>query len=167
MWLPKDERILLLAYLLKIGEPDKEGWYEEYTLVKVLKLKSTKKSVNVLRDYCKDGLEEESANQSLKNKNDISLFKKKVNNYINYRNRVQTANSRLAKRKLITIKTHKVERDVVGVSLTLEGWDLSRKYSSTFGKTGEWWKENKGHWVWVLLGIIISFIIGWLTAKLT
>lgn len=163
MWLPKDERKLLSAYFLKIGEPDKEGWYEEYALVKVLKLKSIKKSISVLRDYCKNVLEDESANQIVKNKNDFSLFKKEIKNCINYRNRVRTANSRLAKSELIIIKTHKVERDVVGISLTLKGWNLSQKYSSWLGKTGEWWKENKGHWVWVLLGIIIW----WLKVKLT
>lgn len=59
-------------------------------------------------------------------------------------------------------------REGIILRLTLDGWDLARKYSSWwFGTTGEWWKENKGHWVWVLLGIIVSFVIGWLTAKLT
>ena len=53
------------------------------------------------------------------------------------------------------------------VELTLDGWDLGRKYNHWFTRTGLWWAEYKGHWVWVLLGIIISFVIGWLTAKLT
>ena len=167
MWLPKGERTLLLAYFLEIGEPDKEGWYKEHNLVNALKVKSIKKSISVMRDYSKNSLTEESAKQGLQNKNDISLLENAIKDYINYLNRVYTANSRLAKRKLVTTKIHQVERDFVGISLTLEGWDLARKYTSWFGKTGEWWKENKGHWVWVLLGIIFSFITGWLTAKLT
>ena len=167
MWLPKDERKLLLAYFLKIGEPDREGWYEEDVLVKTLKLKKNKKSISMLRDYFKNGLEKESTNQSVSNENDISLSKKEIKDYINYRNIAQTANGRLSKRKLIIIKPHSFKDDVVGISLTIKGWDLAQKYSSWFGTTGEWWKENKGHWVWVLLSIIVSFVIGWLTSKLT
>jgi len=83
----------------------------------------------------------------------------------NAKNQVRIASETLARRKLIILMPQR--GDAITVGLTLEGYDLGSKYSRWFTKTGEWWAEYKGHWIWVLLGIIISFVIGWLTAKLT
>ena len=167
MWLLKDERKLLLAYYLKMKEVDKEGWFKEYNLVKILKGRRVRKSVELLKDYFDGDTEAEPTSHNDQDKFNISVLKKGIKDYISCADRVKAANDRLAKREFIVTKPHSSERSVIGISLTLKGWDLAKKYDHWFTKTGEWWGEYKGQWIWVVVGYVVMFIVGYLVAILT
>ena len=68
----------------------------------------------------------------------------------------------------LTSSEDDIECDNITLRLTLEGYDLASKYNSWWYKTGAmWWIEHKGHWFWTIAGYIVSFLLGWLLAKLT
>ena len=68
----------------------------------------------------------------------------------------------------LTSSEDDIECNNITLRLTLEGYDLGSKYNSWWYKTGGmWWAEYKGHWLWTIAGIIISFLLGLLTGKLT
>ena len=61
-----------------------------------------------------------------------------------------------------------IECDNITLRLTLEGYDSGNKYNSWYYKTGGmWWAEYKGHWFWAIVGIVVAFLLGLLTGKLT
>ncbi len=49
------------------------------------------------------------------------------------------------------------------VSFTLRGWDLARKYNWWFTRTGLWWDEYKGHYIWPILGSVFGYALGFFT----
>ena len=69
------------------------------------------------------------------------------------RNRVKIASKMLKRRNLLDFYNDQV--DAVTVQLSLEGFDLGRKYSSTLGTVWVWCNEYK---LWIILGVIIGFI---------
>lgn len=44
--------------------------------------------------------------------------------------------------------------------LTLQGSDLAKKYSHWFSRWGLWWGEHKGNPIWIIIGFIITYILG-------
>jgi len=75
-------------------------------------------------------------------------------------NRVRIASETLARRSLIILMP---QGDAITVGLTLEGYDLGRKYSRWLTRSGLWFAEYKYHWIWLILsflgGIIGALII--------
>ena len=161
MWLPKDERRLLAVYYLKITEQKglneftKEKWYRESKLVETLKARNLKESATVLKDYLEGGADNQ--NEDNQDEFDIEKLKKNVMDYTKYQSKVHFANNALAERKLISIRDHKtvVEDKPIGVSLNIDGYDLGRKYCSKPHTFLLLFNEYK---VWIILGLIISFI---------
>ncbi len=68
--------------------------------------------------------------------------------------RVLNANEDLENRGFINLR-YENEGLINNVSLTLKGYDLGRKYSSTLGTAWVWCNEYK---FWVILALIISLI---------
>ena len=54
-----------------------------------------------------------------------------------------------------------------GISPTLAGYDLGRKYNSWWSKSGLWFAEYKNHWIWLIVsyiaGIISMLLVNWLS----
>ena len=73
--------------------------------------------------------------------------------------RVWDANDKLNERRLAKINRDTIGMDVT-VSLTSEGWDLGEKYNNWFDKSGLWWEEYKGHWIWPVVGFFIGLVTG-------
>jgi len=69
------------------------------------------------------------------------------------RNRALTASNVLQKRNLIAFLHPR--GDAITVQLSLDGYDLGRKYSSRLGTVWVWCNEYK---LWIILGVIISAI---------
>ena len=85
--------------------------------------------------------------------------------YFADKRRFDFANISLEKRNLIKIKKHESESDAAGISLTIEGYDVCRKYSSWWGYTGLWFKEYKDHWIMLILGVL-GGVLGSLLLKI-
>jgi hypothetical protein len=79
---------------------------------------------------------------------------------------IRIANKALAARKLIICREDELT-DEMGVQLTINGYDLGRKYNSWWMRTGLWFAEYKDHWFWLILsflgGIIVALIVNWLS----
>ena len=71
-----------------------------------------------------------------------------------------------AKDFLIKIQKHDSLSDVRGISLTIDGYDLGRKYSKWFTRTGLCFAEYRSHWIWLIVsffvGIIGTVLVNWL-----
>jgi len=126
MWLPKDERKLLELYYKKIGEPEKMEFIEENNLIKTIFPKC-------------DTQHQKSSNN----------YKK----WLEGKSRVATANKVLSERKFIK---YREAGSSIELSLSIEGYDLGRKYSSKLHTFLLLCNEYK---VWIILvGLIISFV---------
>ena len=80
-------------------------------------------------------------------------------------NQVIIASETLDRRKLIILMPR--QGDDITLELTLEGYDLGRKYSSWWTRSGLWFAEYKHHWIWLIVsflgGIIGGLLINWLS----
>jgi len=137
MWLPKDERVLLVHYNKRIGKPNQVQHFELSKLVDLLKFKKIRKiktldSNKKWKKFCQDGI----SNQERRNRLDIS-------------------NEALNERSLIVLKPHQENPNVIIVCLTLKGYDLGRKYSKRWGTLWIWCNEYK---LWVILSVIIGLV---------
>jgi hypothetical protein len=83
----------------------------------------------------------------------------------NARNRAKIASKTLQKRGLIAFLND--QGDALTVQLSLEGYDLGRKYSSCLIRSGLWFAEYKDHWFWLIIsflgGVIGGLLINWLS----
>ncbi len=83
----------------------------------------------------------------------------------NKRNRVKIASKILNRRNLLAF--YNDQDDAVTVQLSLEGYDLGRKYSFWWTLSGLWFTEYKNHWIWIIVsflgGIIGGLLINWLS----
>jgi|GEM_PF-2689434 len=152
MWLPKDERRLLAGYYTLIGNIGIERVYRLYELSRLLRFRGYRLRVP---EYG------ESENSS-DNPGDIESMKREMRRYTDFCNRINKANKLLAGRSLITCTPHQHELDVVAIGLTVEGYDLGRRYSNALESSGLWFYEYRHHWVW----LIVAFFGGAVGTKL-
>jgi len=86
----------------------------------------------------------------------------------NARNRVLLASQTLHRRNLIAFLND--QGDALTVQLSLEGYDLGRKYSSWWTRSGLLYAEYKHHWIWLIgsfvSGIIATLFVLWLSKVL-
>ena len=174
MWLTKDERKLLKAYYLKITKEkglekvNMEKWYQISDLIEILRSHNLEKEVRKLPDSTVG-----DAISSDQGKFNIDIMRKEVPKYQQDQKRVNITNDTLEKQELIVVRYGRPPgkgeiSDWRGISLTIEGWKWGSKYNGWYYKTGGlWWAEYKGHWIWPVIGLIVSFIIGLLVGKLT
>ena len=77
------------------------------------------------------------------------------------------ASRTLMARELIHFEEEQDDISILKISLTLEGFDLGRKYNSWLTCSGLWFAEYKNHWIWLIVsflgGIIGGLLINWLS----
>ena len=83
----------------------------------------------------------------------------------NTRNRVLLASERLMQRIFLDFLNN--QGDALTVQLSLQGFDLGRKYSSLWTRSGLCFAEYKDHWFWLIIsflgGIVGALIVNWLS----
>jgi hypothetical protein len=149
MWLSLDERRLLAGYFRTLGEVGKEGTFHEDAIACLLHGKTSIPA---------PGQESENSDKQMEH----SKIKKAIHQLILDRKRVPAANRLLAARSLINLSHHQQDSNTVILSLTLDGYDLGRRYSNWLTRTHLWFREYKDHWMW----LIVAFIGGSVGAKL-
>ena len=87
-----------------------------------------------------------------------------IGRYIAEDRQVRKATKQLALHGLVVEKMHSDrEVSVLIVSLTVEGYDLGRRYSNWFDRTGLCFQEYRNHWLWLIFaffgGAIINTVI--------
>jgi len=162
MWLPKDERRLLEGYYVNICEVEKEKWFDMPDWIPVINTLGVKQNAQKVKGYFESW--KTSTEHDKLDPNDMVGSMKK---WIQCKNRIDITNDALEARKLIKLHKHQSESDVKAVSLTIEGYDLGRKYSSWFTRSGLWFAEYKHHWIWLIVsflgGVIGGLLIHWLS----
>jgi hypothetical protein len=163
MWLPKDERHLLLGYYVSIGNDEEEVWFalEEWahifegslTRVPILAPWQIKRLARKAKHY--RVLDEPLNINQNNNKQDT------VN-----ADKIRTANKRLENRGFIKLRRNHCG-SMMGITLKIEGYDLGRKYNAWWTRTGVWFAEYRYHWIWVigsfLAGIAGTLLVRWLS----
>jgi hypothetical protein len=146
MWLPTDERRLLAGYSRTFGADFETRVFQLHELAGLLYGKAQ------AAEY---GYETKDAEID-----DFDQLKSAIKRLIVDRKRVEAANQILAARKLISLERHSSERIVVIVGLTLEGYDLGRRYSSWFTRSDMWFREYKDHWLLTPVARLLRFVAG-------
>jgi hypothetical protein len=141
MWLPQDERRLLSYYHHTREQIGKESNYSLEDLVLALYCKNSKE--------VSDHIKRESQRKTIENLNE------NVQKYLDESNRIRSANEALKQRGLIAL-TPQMDSQLITLSLTAQGDDLGRKYSSISGTAWAWSNEHK---VWIVLSAITGFAI--------
>jgi hypothetical protein len=163
MWLPRDERRLLEGYYVNICEVEKEAWFKMSHWLPVLKSLCVKRAAG---QVIQDG-EEYPASSPRKDGFDMDEMKKNITTYAGLRNRLEVANRALEKRGLVKRQKHKHRDDVDGITLTIDGYDLGRRYSEWFTRTGSWFAEYRNHWIWLIVsffgGVLGAVLANWLS----
>jgi len=88
-----------------------------------------------------------------------------VPGYADSKFRVATANKVLSMRRLVR---YREAGEAIEISLSVEGYDLGRKYSSWWSRSNLWYTEYmKHHWICVvgsfLSGILATLLVQWLS----
>lgn len=152
MWLPKDERRLLAGYYSLIGDIGTEKVYRLGDLARLLRFRGHKASIPEYGD----------AVASSQESGGVDPMKREAVEYIQASKRIQKANNLLAKRDLIQVTPHQHEPDVVVIRLSVDGYDLGRRYSNVLESSGLCFQEYRNHWMW----LIVAFFGGAFGAKL-
>ena len=140
MWLPRDERRLLWYYHDTRDQVGKERNYSIEDLVVVLYCRNIKEE--------SDHIKRKSQRKTLENLNE------NVQRYLDESNRVRSANEALQQRGLVALTPQK-DSQLITLSLTAQGDDLGRNFSSRLGTFWVWCTEYK---FWVILSVIISLV---------
>ncbi len=154
MWLPKDERRLLTAYYSLIGDIQEQRVYRIPDLCRLFEWRFDPASI---REYG------ESPSDDANDTDDIEKMKQGIKRLIARMSRIKKANRLLTERGLVTVQNHQTEHDVIVVALTVDGYDLGRRLSRWFERTGLCFQEYRNHWVWLVVaflgGIVGSLVI--------
>jgi len=153
LWHSPDERRILAGLYRVIGADREEHAFRTGELGRLLHWESRP------LEY---GSEPERVEEQL----DYESLKKGITRFLADQKRVDAALRRLSERKLITLTRHSTIRDVVIVTLTLEGDDCGRRYSSPRLRLDLWLRTHKDYWVFLPLGHVVSYVGGVLTAAL-
>jgi hypothetical protein len=182
MWLPKDERRLLLAYYVNMFNIDDRNvcryldnpkWFEISDWIVVLRRPSwipiltpwlVKRAAYKVKAYG-NAAEMSAEEELLKN---IGRAREEIKCYIRLEKRLKISNARLQERKFIRVQKHQHCDEVAGISLTTEGYDLARKYNSWWSRSNLWYSEYiKYHWICVVgsfvSGILATLLVQWLS----
>jgi hypothetical protein len=141
MWLAKDERRLLAGYYRSIGAVDTEKQYHLGHLAPLLRFPCHRPSVP---EYGR-------AERCNRAGDSLESIKREIVCEIDARARITEANGLLAARGLIACTAQQGEIDVVRIRLSVKGYDLGRRYSHWFARTGLWFDEYRNHWIWLIL----------------
>jgi hypothetical protein len=145
MWLPKDERQVLRGYYHMFSEIDVQEAYRRSDLCRLLNKRC---DPTTIPEYG------ESSPGTASRTDDFDRLKQECRAMIEREARLQTANQFLSARRLITVQDHEHERDVVLIALTLDGYDLGRRYSRFMERSGLWFQEWRNHWIWLIVGFL-------------
>lgn len=180
MWLQKDERHLLLGYYVNIFNiddrnvckyRDKPKCFEMTDWTDVLRkpcwipvltpclIKRAARGVKAYGD--RNGVPPSDHKGA-----DELPQEKEVRIQIKLDRRLQLSNSGLEKRNLINVQKHQHCDKVAGISLTMEGYDLARKYNSWWSRSNLWYTEYiKHHWICVVAGFLGGILSHWLLSR--
>lgn len=167
MWLPKEERHLLMVYT--VFDPNFDG-QEEVFKVEDLKWVLDKclrpsKIVTKASELRKAKRQDQGGNTLKNTQIDRDKAVEEYMSWLKAKATIESVNNRLSERGLI--ESHECGTGYYNVRMTLAGWDLGDKYNSWGTRNVLWFREYKDHWIWIIIsflgGIIGGLLINWLS----
>lgn len=153
MWLPKDERRLLQGYYINIGQYDNEKNFHIMAWAPVIKSEFIKRNARRVKSI---GESEQVAQASAGYKDMIE----KMTQILKDEKVITETNKMLEARRLITLRGDRTTSNIVGITLTLDGYDLGREYNYWWTRSKLWYDEYiKGHWIWLFICFIVGGVI--------
>lgn len=149
MWITQDERRLLRGYYELLGDIGTEEAFRLDGLGLLLTFWGYRKQIPKYEDA---PLQENPVA-------DHEAMKCAIRLVIQNRNRVKKANSLLVTGNLIKLTRRDSDESVLIISLTLDGYDLGRKYAGWLENSGLWFNEYRNHWLWLFLAIVGGGVI--------
>lgn len=160
MWLPKDERRLLQAYYLVVGCDLRSSHLNKQKLgltIETCRIATRVEEIKVAPSRTRPAPDDDKLDRN----NPVGDMKR----WLERKSKVETANSLLSQRELINLLDD--QTNSVQIGLTIQGYDLGRKYANWFTRTGLWFAEYKHHWIWLIVsflgGVIGGLLINWLS----
>jgi|SRR5581483_5897810 len=144
MWLSRDERRLLRGYYGLIGDLHADESFRIDDLATLLTFWGYRRKIPTYQDHA---LPENPVVGH-------EVMRNAIRTLIQKRNRVKKANGLLVARNLIKVTPHNGDDGVVNISLTLDGFDLGRKYANWFEWSGHWFEAYRNHWLWLIFATI-------------
>ena len=158
MWLPKDERKLLSFYYRQIKAVEVAQKFEIRDLIKA------------------SGRKEQFGQPKAKRKIILDTFNtvQNVNNLLSQRGLITWENINANSISAARLYDHTTSEELfentkvnLSITLTIKGYDLGRKYSSWWTRSGLWFAEYKNHWIWIIIsflgGVLGALLINWLS----
>jgi hypothetical protein len=159
MWLPKHERRLLQGYYINIGQCDKEKWFHISNWGPVVNSRVPVVNWRFIR--CKARCVKAYGEGAQTNEPDNETLKKKIIQILKDEKTITAANKILEARGFIKLREHQSAVNVVGITLTLDGYNLGNKYDSLWQWSNLWFVENiKNHWISLIIGFLAGSSIG-------
>ncbi|MFC1637207.1 hypothetical protein ACFL5Z_20505 [Planctomycetota bacterium] len=181
MWLPKEERHLLIVYTIFDPNFDKSAMTFQiedlqWVIAKHLKPRHVVKRASELRE------EKRNQNQKVSNSENTQISKnkksvmsgncqdngdsvKKYLSWLNAKATIESVNNRLKERDLI--ESSEQGTGFYEVKMKLAGWDIGSKYISWWSRNYLWFREYKDHWIWIIVsffgGVVGALFINWLS----
>lgn len=159
-----------MAYYVSIGNLGEEVWFaleewvnifKEPTWVPILTPRQIRLLARNMKHYSVN-TEPSNVDQPRNGKDTVNIMSRVASSKKN----IKKANQRLEERGLIKLRRNH-PGTMMGITLKIEGYDLGRKYSSWWTRSGLWFEEYKHHWIWIivsfLVGIIGGLLINWLS----
>ncbi|MFH1716444.1 MAG: hypothetical protein ABIF19_03765 [Planctomycetota bacterium] len=184
MWLPKEERYLLMFYTACDPNFDQsEMTFEIEDLKRVLSKKirpsqvvkfaselRERKNGARRRDNDVENTQAGGNNKSVMTQNvDNVDGVKKYMSWLRAKVTIESVNNRLKERGLI--ESRECGTGFYQVKMNLAGWDLGNKYNSRWSRNVLWFREYKDHWIWLIVsffgGVIGALLINWLSSLFT
>jgi hypothetical protein len=164
MWLPKDERRFLQSYYVNIGQYNSEKSFHIMDWEPVVKTKFIKRTARCVKSI---GEREQEVHAGT----GYEDLKKKMIQILKDEKVITETNKMLEARGLITLRSNQPTSNVIGITLTLDGYDLGRKYNCWWSRSNLWYSEYlKHHWICVIVGflcgIVSGLLIKWLSSKI-
>jgi len=162
MWLPKEERRLLMFYAAY--DRDFRGVATTFSIDELqwltTKPRKIAKCAGELRKKRDDGISR--ANHA--GCPDSGLTERCLS-WLKAKATIESANNRLRERGLVDHRecgTGQYE-----ITMRLAGWDVGNKYNRWWSRTHLWFAHYKDHWVWLIVsflgGVLGALLVQWLS----
>jgi len=151
MWLPREERQLLIFYA--VSDADLHGNPMSFSVNQLGETATRRQCARQIAKRAErvNGAGAQTGQEAIPNQesgNGSATYMK----WLDAKGGIESANSRLQNRGLIRFRECGTGQYEIIVNLS--GWDLGRKYGLWWDRTGLWFREYKDHWIWVIAGFV-------------
>ena len=176
MWLPRDERYLLVVYYVNVPELNIRGHVFSVDELKRFVVKppwipivGPKKIVKLAKGLVRD---REANRESIRSEPPQDIARQECDRtireygvWLEAKGKIEAANSMLRERGLI--EARECGTGFYEIEMKLKGLDLGRKYANWLERSGLLFAEYRNHWIWVIVsffgGVFATLLVQWLS----